>query len=850
MTSPIAPEGMASKTDSKNPLKKMQRELYNFMESAPVQLFLITCLMLSLFLSDSWTLGNAPDSDNEALYSILIAIIIIFTFETTILTFVQSGYYLSFFFWMDIVGTLSIFLDVGWIASLFLPSSSNATGSILRATRAAKLGARYGRLIRLFKLMRFLKYLPCFASQRVQEKEPTMSAVRKVSNELSSVLSLRVAALVMILVIVVPFLGYNPVDNSGQAWANTASFILSNNTPSDNLYELNSFADKMNDFFMTTDTNLVSFTVDCPWLPATSKFIRNYKTRDVLREDNRVFFKSDYHVSEDFHSSSTSTRYPISVVVDSTYPNSMDALYGIIIIILVIFVLFSFSASFQNAVDALVVTPLERMMTTLRKSATVMLKSMKVVEDTVDNKGDGDKKLDDNLDEELETEMLEKMVDKLARIVSHMMPGGAEIEIDQNIDKATAAFLQNFSQNAKKPGEVEKLAVINEKDNALRIQELDAIKHVVDPAVLNSWEFDVLNYDREELIQVVTYIFAVQNCFEDFQIPTGVFHSFVSEIASRYIDTNTYHNFKHGCDVLHTSYRLMLVPSLNSVFSRLEFFSLLVAALAHDVGHLGVNNVFLIKAKHELALLHNDRSPLENMHCAVLYEVLSKNASNIFIGLTDVQWRDARKVILTTILGTDMSHHFEQISKSQVFLEVNGDDIKQFCSGAKDNIDSLNEEPNRLFVLELVLHCSDISNPFKPFKICARWADLVVEEFSQQGDREKREGMEVSPMMDRELINLCNMQMGFIEFVVTPLINSFVNIFPTLNEIGYNMQNNFECWGDRRKLEIKSDPNIKDKAEDLKKMDERIEKFKAKMSFLGDLKHRFPVRRSSIEIKK
>jgi len=72
--------------------------------------------------------------------------------------------------------------------------------------------------------------------------------------------------------------------------------------------------------------------------------------------------------------------------------------------------------------------------------------------------------------------------------------------------------------------------------------------------------------------------------------------------------------------------------------------------------------------------------------------------------------------------------------------------------------------------MELVLHCSDISNPFKPFNICAKWADLVVEEFCLQGDKEKALGVEVSPMCDRDQINLCNMQMGFIEFVVAPLI--------------------------------------------------------------------------------
>jgi cAMP-specific phosphodiesterase 4 len=70
------------------------------------------------------------------------------------------------------------------------------------------------------------------------------------------------------------------------------------------------------------------------------------------------------------------------------------------------------------------------------------------------------------------------------------------------------------------------------------------------------------------------------------------------------------------------------------------------------------------------------------------------------------------------------------------------------------------------------LHCSDISNPFKPYELCAKWADLVVEEFFQQGDTEREMGLEISPMCDRNSVALCNMQMGFIEFAVAPLINS------------------------------------------------------------------------------
>jgi hypothetical protein len=114
----------------------------------------------------------------------------------------------------------------------------------------------------------------------------------------------------------------------------------------------------------------------------------------------------------------------------------------------------------------------------------------------------------------------------------------------------------------------------------------------------------------------------------------------------------------------------------------------------------------------------------------------------------------------------------------------------------------MSDEKNRIFILELVLHCADISNPFKPFDICESWALLVVEEFFAQGDREKREGFPVSPMMDRNTVILCNMQMGFIEFAVAPLISTFVKIFPGLYEIVMHMRDNFCAWGEKRKAEV------------------------------------------------
>ena len=49
-----------------------------------------------------------------------------------------------------------------------------------------------------------------------------------------------------------------------------------------------------------------------------------------------------------------------------------------------------------------------------------------------------------------------------------------------------------------------------------------------------------------------------------------------------------------------------------------------------------------------------------------------------------------------------------------------------------------------------MVHCADLSNPTKPLEIYRRWEKLIMEEFFQQGDREREQGLDVSPMCDRQ----------------------------------------------------------------------------------------------------
>ena len=48
-----------------------------------------------------------------------------------------------------------------------------------------------------------------------------------------------------------------------------------------------------------------------------------------------------------------------------------------------------------------------------------------------------------------------------------------------------------------------------------------------------------------------------------------------------------------------------------------------------------------------------------------------------------------------------------------------------------------------------MVHCADLSGPTKPLPLYCRWCDRIMEEFFQQGDKEKEVGLDISPMCDR-----------------------------------------------------------------------------------------------------
>jgi hypothetical protein len=59
-----------------------------------------------------------PESDG-IFYGITISAMIIFTLEILLYSYSKEAYVFSFFFWLDVISTLSLIQDIGWFMEAF-----------------------------------------------------------------------------------------------------------------------------------------------------------------------------------------------------------------------------------------------------------------------------------------------------------------------------------------------------------------------------------------------------------------------------------------------------------------------------------------------------------------------------------------------------------------------------------------------------------------------------------------------------------------------------------------------------------------------------------------------------------
>ena len=168
----------------------------------------------------------------------------------------------------------------------------------------------------------------------------------------------------------------------------------------------------------------------------------------------------------------------------------------------------------------------------------------------------------------------------------------------------------------------------------------------------------------------------------------------------------------------------------------------------------------MINSKHLLALRYNDISVLENHHAATLFQILGLEGCDIFESFSSSERSYLRKVMIPTILATDMAKHKQVMDH---FRSV----ITEF---------SKEDENHRQGLMDMILHSSDVGNPAFKFELATVWSLKIVQEFNEQVWKEEQYKIPVSEFLriGNDIQNIKKSQIGFIcklyaAFFIQPL---------------------------------------------------------------------------------
>ncbi|NP_001396218.1 3',5'-cyclic-AMP phosphodiesterase 4A isoform 3 [Mus musculus] len=300
--------------------------------------------------------------------------------------------------------------------------------------------------------------------------------------------------------------------------------------------------------------------------------------------------------------------------------------------------------------------------------------------------------------------------------------------------------------------------------------------------------FCVSEYAGGRSLSCIMYtIFQERDLLKKFHIPVDTMMTYMLTLEDHYHADVAYHNSLHAADVLQSTHVLLATPALDAVFTDLEILAALFAAAIHDVDHPGVSNQFLINTNSELALMYNDESVLENHHLAVGFKLLQEENCDIFQNLSKRQRQSLRKMVIDMVLATDMSKHMTLLADLKTMVET-----KKVTSSGVLLLDNYSD---RIQVLRNMVHCADLSNPTKPLELYRQWTDRIMAEFFQQGDRERERGMEISPMCDKHTASVEKSQVGFIDYIVHPLWETWADlVHPDAQDILDTLEDNRDWY--------------------------------------------------------
>ena len=276
-------------------------------------------------------------------------------------------------------------------------------------------------------------------------------------------------------------------------------------------------------------------------------------------------------------------------------------------------------------------------------------------------------------------------------------------------------------------------------------------------------------------------------------------NKYVSTMAAMYRE-NPFHNFEHATHVTMSVVKLInriVAPDLGEGQSAksvhdhtygitsdpLTAFSVILAALLHDVDHQGVTNAQLVKEKAVVAAVYKNKSVAEqnsfSLGWSLLMEDEYKDLRHCIYSST-AEFRRFKQLLVNSILATD------------IMDKDLGSKRKERWNAAFSEQASANNDYKATIVIEHLIQASDVAHTMQHWQIYRKWNAKLFKEM-YKAFRAGRMGVDPATFWYKG-------EIGFLDNYVIPLAKKLKDcgVFGVSSDEYLNYaQQNRKLWTDK-----------------------------------------------------
>lgn len=196
----------------------MQTKVYKKLESKSITILMTIVTIYSLFGDDIRIAFTSKNSDN-AFFSLATVCCFLFVLEIIMMFYAKKPYRWSFYFWLDVLATISLIPDIGWlwesIVGINMSGGNLRTKKVQNAIKASRLGTRTSKVVRFIRMFRLFRIVKLYKNAQMlkgnedfeeedDDYEKDSGQVMYVGEKLSELVTKRVVSIVLVMLMILP----------------------------------------------------------------------------------------------------------------------------------------------------------------------------------------------------------------------------------------------------------------------------------------------------------------------------------------------------------------------------------------------------------------------------------------------------------------------------------------------------------------------------------------------------------------------------------------------------------------------------------------------------------------------